>query len=1032
MLRLKDIKMKPKLITLFLMVGVIPLALVGWWSAKTATKTILEKSYDQLVAMREIKKSQLNRFFDERKGDMGVVIDTVRSLQNAAFEKLKTAQELKKSELEKLFKTFSKDIKVLSKSEDIFRLYTALVAYHDEMKVTKVQDFPIKTKRYQEIYETFSEYLNNFVKVYGYYDAFLICAKHGHVMYTAAKEKDLGTNLRYGMYKDTSLARLWEKIIETKSIVFMDFEPYAPSNGQQTAFIGTPIFNDSGDILGVIALQIPTNPINDIVQKRNGMGKTGETYLLGQINNNIFYRSDRVVKKGKIGDNVNSDLFKIAFSSKYGDEIVTGSTGDLEILCFNRLDIKGIDWSMVSTISLEEAIVPTFTGEKMDYFAKYIDKYGYYDLFLIHPNGKVFYTVTHEADYGTNMVNGKFASSGLGKLVREVLKTGQYGIADISPYEPSNNDPAAFIAQPIAENNKTEMIVALQLSIKSINTIMQQRDGMGKTGETYLIGQDKLMRSDSFLDPTNHSVRASFAKPSTGSVNTEGATEALSGKIGEKIINDYNGNPVLSAFTSLNIEKITWGLLAEIDEAEVKAPIKQLSKIIIVFGLILTVIIVLLALFIALSISKPLSKSVEFSKAVALGDLSVDIDIKQKDEVGILVDALKEMADNLRKTVNVAERLSQGDLKAEVNVLSEKDTLGLALKAMITNLRKTVRMAEQLSRGNLTVKAVVMSDKDTLGFALKRMLSKLNSVVGKVYGASANVTSGSEELSATASQMSQGSTQQAAAAEEVSASMEEMSSNIKQNSENAMQTEKISSKSAQSASKGGDAVSKTVDAMKEIAEKISIIEEISRQTDLLALNAAIEAARAGEHGKGFAVVASEVRKLAERSQTAAAEISSLSSSSVKIAEEAGEMLKQIVPDIQKTAELVQEISAACNEQDTGAEQINQSIQQLDNVVQQNASASEEMASTSEQLAAQAESLHSVISFFKVKNLDNNIQYKSKKQAIQIEKFEQEDDMDLETDDVDIDEVDDSQNQEQGGYQLEMGSNIDDDSEFERY
>jgi methyl-accepting chemotaxis protein len=197
--------------------------------------------------------------------------------------------------------------------------------------------------------------------------------------------------------------------------------------------------------------------------------------------------------------------------------------------------------------------------------------------------------------------------------------------------------------------------------------------------------------------------------------------------------------------------------------------------------------------------------------------------------------------------------------------------------------------------------------------------------------------------------------------------MEEMASSIRQNTDNAMQTEKISMKSSTDAKEGGKAVIETVAAMKEIATKISIIEEIARQTNLLALNAAIEAARAGEHGKGFAVVASEVRKLAERSQSAAGEISSLSTRSVAIAEQAGDMLTKMVPDIQKTSELVQEITASSKEQDTGAEQINKAIQQLDQVIQQNASASEEMASTSEELSSQAEQLQDSISFFNIGN-----------------------------------------------------------------
>jgi methyl-accepting chemotaxis protein len=280
---------------------------------------------------------------------------------------------------------------------------------------------------------------------------------------------------------------------------------------------------------------------------------------------------------------------------------------------------------------------------------------------------------------------------------------------------------------------------------------------------------------------------------------------------------------------------------------------------------------------------------------------------------------------------------------------------------------EAVALIQRLENGDLTAS---MDDnrKDEIGQmakAINAMCANLSEVVTNVKAAADNVAAGSQELSASSQQMSQGATEQAAAAEEASSSTEEMSANIRQNADNAMQTEKIAIKSAEVAKEGGAAVAETVSAMKDIADKISIIEEIARQTNLLALNAAIEAARAGEHGKGFAVVASEVRKLAERSQNAAAEISELSSSSVEVAEKAGNMLDEMLPDIQRTAELVQEISASSKEQDTGSDQINKAIQQLDQVIQQNASASEEMASTSEELSSQAEQLQDSIAFFTV-------------------------------------------------------------------
>ncbi len=310
----------------------------------------------------------------------------------------------------------------------------------------------------------------------------------------------------------------------------------------------------------------------------------------------------------------------------------------------------------------------------------------------------------------------------------------------------------------------------------------------------------------------------------------------------------------------------------------------------------------------------------------SLGDLSIELTAERQDEIARIIDSLNRVIENLRQMVDNAERISRGDLDLEVKVLS---------------------------------------DKDVLGESLATMVKKLSEVVSNVKAAASNVASGSQQMSVSSEEISQGAAEQAAAAEEASSSMEQMAATIKQNAQNANETKQIALRAAEDANESGNAVSETVGAMKDIAGKISIIEEIARQTNLLALNAAIEAARAGEHGKGFAVVASEVRKLAERSQAAAREIGDLSSSSVEVAEKAGEMLSKLVPDIRKTSELVEEITAASNEQNSNAEQINKSIQQLNQVVQQNAGASEEMASTSEELSSQAQQLQAAVDYFKL-------------------------------------------------------------------
>lgn len=331
-------------------------------------------------------------------------------------------------------------------------------------------------------------------------------------------------------------------------------------------------------------------------------------------------------------------------------------------------------------------------------------------------------------------------------------------------------------------------------------------------------------------------------------------------------------------------------------------------------------------------------------------------------------DGTKMMADTVSLTEVEVEENSTLAMIVSTVILLVATVFALILAGSIS--RPVLLMNTFIDRfadGDLTA-TLTMERQDELGKMSQRLshaIGKLKGVVGDVRAASQQVAAGSGELSDSANRMSQGATQQAASIEETSSAMEEMVSNIQQNTDNATTTEKISQKASKDAEETGIAVTQAVGAMKQIAEKISIIEEIARQTNLLALNAAIEAARAGEHGKGFAVVAAEVRKLAERSQTAAGEIGSLSASSVEVAEKAGAMLSSLVPDIRKTAELVQEIAASSREQNQGAGQINQSIQQLDGVIQQNAGASEEMAATSEELSSQSEMLESAISYFQV-------------------------------------------------------------------
>ncbi len=514
----------------------------------------------------------------------------------------------------------------------------------------------------------------------------------------------------------------------------------------------------------------------------------------------------------------------------------------------------------------------------------YLDKFGYYDIFLVDSEtGDIVYSVFKELDFSTSLINGPYAQTNFGEAFRKANAAQtpeEVVLVDFEQYFPSYQAPASFIASPIFDGNKKIGVAMFQMPIDRINLIMGERAGLGKTGETYLVGSDKLMRSDSFGDPTHRSIIHSFRNPKEGSIETPSVAAALNGMTGEHMITSYLGKTVLSAYAPVKYGSFSWALVAEIEEAEAFGPIQQIvekaneatrSLLFWIIGIAVCtgVVIASIAWGISAMIARPLQEMAAVATHLAEGDTQQTIKHKSDDEIGILADAFRGMIDYFKGIESAANTLSKGDLTVQVQAKSTTDSLAYSFNSMAEELRKThAAQLENVEREKI-------------------LAEKLQAGVTNIAEIGSNLASASEELTAVSSTM--GSTAEetsnqanfvAAAAEQVSINVqsvsigsEEMTASIQEIAKTTTDAAKVAAKAVDVAESTNAMVGKLGQSSAEIGSIIKVITTIAEQTNLLALNATIEAARAGDAGKGFAVVANEVKELAKETTKATENIS---------------------------------------------------------------------------------------------------------------------------------------------------------------
>ena len=878
---------------------------------------ITKSSTEKLLAIRRLKESSIKRYFEETRNQVvtlaasTMVVDAMRDMK-AAFSTFRDENGLQPADManrrEHLRKFYTEQFapvygKEAGRAPDTESILAGLdddtVALQYEYisdNINKVGQKHQLTKAkdasgYSALHVKIHPVLRNQLTTFGFYDIFLVDAETGRVVYSVFKELDFATSLTTGPYAGSNAGKAYAAAMELGQGEFaiVDYDRYFPSYEAPAGFVASPIF-EKGKRIGVLMIQISIDRLNAIMLERDGLGQTGETYLVGSdklMRSNSFKNPEKRSVKASFANpetgTVDTEAVRLALDGDRNTKVIINADGQRVLSSWTPILIGDLVWALVAEVDVAEMFVPMTMADE-EYYKNFIRDYGYHDLFLFNPDGYCFYSATREADYQTNLLTGPYAGTGLGTAVRDALKTGHPVIADFAPYAPSNNEPAAFIAQAITHEGETQAVVAIQLSSDPINAIMAERSGMGASGETMLIGPDKLMRSDSILDPEHRSLAASFADPENGNVDSPSSIKGLAGERGEHIITNHRGKSVLSAFAPLSIPGLSWVLIAEIEASEALAAVHSLRLTTAAIAAVSIPIIVLLALGITAGIVKPIQQGVTFAQGLAKGDFSATLDINQQNETGILAKGLN---------------------------------------SMVSSVGGMLRDTSQ------SIHALAQSSRD-----LASVSTELKSATSETSHRSASAATSAEEMSATMNSMAAAVEQASANLGMVAAAAEEMSSTIMEIASNAEHARSMTESAQAQVELTSDRIKNLGDAAKQIDRVTESINEIADQTNLLALNATIEAARAGDAGKGFAVVASEIKQLATQASGAAHDIRNRIAAIQESTIISVNDIAKITTVIRDVAGMVSTIAAAVEEQSVTTREIAANVSQASQGVQE--------------------------------------------------------------------------------------------------
>ncbi|MEW6402120.1 MAG: GAF domain-containing protein [Chloroflexota bacterium] len=638
---------------------------------------LTQEAYNKLAAVQTIKSNQVTAYLAERRGDMTALSETISTELKEARAKMDAISALKHDQIVGLFQTWDADVRDVASDPGVVAGMRDLASSLQEIGASQARtlylgqgDLEIAQdgSPYSSAHFEQHGFFKGYTAIHGYEDAFLI-DPNGNVVYSVHKTDVFGANLLTGSYAESNLTKLYLRLLTIQSGE-SGLADVALFEGENAMFIGAPIY-DGSTFVGMLVYRLPLNKITTIMAERTGLGDTADTFLIAREDDGrITYRSNRTIVGGGeyvVGYDLSSiatQFMHDALDGKSGGGIFIGSVGDVVINSYRSLEIEGLTWAVLARVTAAEAFSPLHKGDASDFLTQYKETYGYYDIFLIEPNGFIFYTVVHEPDYRTNILNGPYKDTNLGSLITQVMAGKSFGFVDFASYAPSAGAPAAFFAIPVLdENDEIELIVATQASQAQISEIMAESTGLGESGETFIIGQDQLYRTDTrFL--ADLGVETTILNPDF-KVNNVASRSVLIGESGQGTYTDDRGVSIMAVWSPITIgesgtsESTRWGVIAKMDVTEALAPLNRLVRaigLLVGLGVLATgALAAIMSSRFAFGFVRPILTLTDTAAKVAAGDMNLTVQVETEDEIGTLSNAFNTMTSEIRELVSGLE-----------------------------------------------------------------------------------------------------------------------------------------------------------------------------------------------------------------------------------------------------------------------------------------------------------------------------------------------------------------------------------------